>query len=74
MRMPSRERFFLARKWYKDGVKHRTHGPAMEYDDGAKVWTLDGQTKYVETGSEEDDAQRLRFFAMRDFPGYEEQT
>ena len=74
MRRPSRERFFLARKWYKDGVKHRASGPAFEYDNGAKVWALNGKTRYVETGSESDSTFRLRKFTMIGFPGYEEEA
>ena len=29
-------------EWYKNGVRHREDGPAIEYADGRKQWYLNG--------------------------------
>ena len=30
------------KRWYLDGERHRTVGPAIEYADGDKCWYLNG--------------------------------
>lgn len=29
--------------WYKNGIRHRTDGPAIEYPDGTKHWYIEGR-------------------------------
>jgi hypothetical protein len=31
------------REWYRDGVRHRDDGPAVEYADGGREWWRDGK-------------------------------
>ena len=31
------------KRWYLNGKKHRTDGPAIEWIDGNKVWYLNGE-------------------------------
>jgi len=28
--------------WYKNGIKHRTDGPAVIWQDGTKIWFIEG--------------------------------
>jgi hypothetical protein len=34
---------FGHKRYYKNGLLHRTNGPAVEYSDGAKHWYLNGE-------------------------------
>ena len=36
------------KEWFLDGMRHRTDGPAIEFDNGAKRWYLDGKRHRID--------------------------
>ena len=34
---------FGNKRWYKEGMRHREGGPAVEYSNGAKLWYKEGK-------------------------------
>ena len=36
------------KRWYLNGKKHRTDGPAVEYSDGTKYWWLNNELVEME--------------------------
>ena len=46
------------KRWYLDGKRHRTDGPAIEYPNGDKYWYLNG--KQIDCKSQEEFERLLK--------------